>query len=144
MSQTEMVRHGVRRTARRSSRVVRVLPGHALEAPFATFDISSLLSQMKREDTWRAARRNAVTLVKGRGPRVVLVAMHLGSTIAFNGTEGPVVLQVIEGRVRLNARPRASMLEAGCVALLQEEGAHGLEALEDSSLLLVTTGKTRN
>src|SRR5213079_862990 len=67
--------------------------------PFATFDISSLLSQMKREDTWRAARRNAVTLVKGRGPRVVLVAMHLGSTIAFNGTEGPVVLQVIEGRV---------------------------------------------
>ena len=139
-----MVRHGVRRTARRSSRVVRVLPGHALEAPFATFDISSLLSQMKREDTWRAARRNAVTLVKGRGPRVVLVAMHLGSTIAFNGTEGPVVLQVIEGRVRLNARPRASMLVAGCVALLQEEGAHGLEALEDSSLLLVTTGKTRN
>ena len=51
-----MVRHGVRRTARRSSRVVRVLPGHALEAPFATFDISSLLSQMKREDTWRAAK----------------------------------------------------------------------------------------
>jgi len=84
---------------------------------------------MKREDTWRAARRNAVTLVKGRGPRVVLVAMHLGSTIAFNGTEGPVVLQVIEGRVRLNARPRASMLEAGCVALLQEEGAHGLRGL---------------
>ena|SRR5438552_5148129 len=144
MSQAEMPRPGVRRTARLRSRVQRVLPAHALDAPLATFDIPSLLSQMRREDTWRAARRNAVTLVKGRGPRVVLVAMHGGSTIAWNRTKRPVVLQVIAGRVRLIARARASTLEAGCVALLQEGDAPGLEALQDSSLLLVTSGKPRN
>src|SRR5438132_11890264 len=98
MSQAEMVRHGVRRTARRSSRVVRVLPGHALEAPFATFDISSLISQMKREDSWRAATRNAGTLVKGRGPRAVRVAMRMGTTIAINGQRGTVVVSDVEGR----------------------------------------------
>src|SRR2546428_14165452 len=112
MSQAEMARHGVRRTARRSSRVVRVLPGHALEAPFATFDISSLLSQMKREDTWQAARRNADTMVKGRRPRVELVAMNTGPPIAFNGTEGTVEVQELEGPVRLNVEPRASMLQS--------------------------------
>ncbi len=51
-------------------------PERPLDAPLLTFDIPALLNQMKQESTWQKAVRNAITLLKAQGLRVVLVAMH--------------------------------------------------------------------
>ncbi len=45
-------------------------------APISTFDISKLLAQVKKGETWEKENRNAITLCKCHGLHVTLIAMH--------------------------------------------------------------------
>ena len=59
----------------------RSLTEYSLDAPLLTFDIPTLLAQLKHEDLWRTGKRNAMTLLKDRGLRVVLIVMHASTAI---------------------------------------------------------------
>jgi hypothetical protein len=67
-----------------------------LDAPLLTFDLAALLAQIKGEDTWQQGPRNAMTLHKGPGLQVVLIAMHTNTTIPFHRADGPISVQVLE------------------------------------------------
>jgi hypothetical protein len=68
-----------------------------MDAPLLTFDLPALLAQVKCEGTWARAPRTGLTLLKGHGLRVVLVALHAGTTIPSHQTDSPISVQVIEG-----------------------------------------------
>ncbi len=111
-------------------------PERPLDAPLLTFDIPALLTQMKQESTWQKADRNAITLLKARGVRVVLVALHAGTVIPSHLADGPITVQVLEGQLEFSAESRGVTLAAGQLLTLQPGIAHGLEAKGECAFLL--------
>lgn len=111
-------------------------PERALDGPLLTFDIPTLLMQMKQESTWHKGNRTAMTLLKTRGMRVVLVAMHAGTAIPAHRAEGPITVQAVEGRLTFRAGPSDVTLDPGQLLALQPGIVHGLEAISESAFLL--------
>lgn len=107
-----------------------------LDAPLLTFDFPALLTQIKREDTWHKGSRNAVTLYKGEGLRVVLVAMRIGTTIPSHRADSPMSLQVIEGVLKFSADAQTVTLRQGQLLTLHAGMPHAVEAVEESVFLL--------
>lgn len=108
----------------------------ALDAPLLTFDIPALFTQMKQESTWQTGSRNGVTLLKTEGLRVVLVAMHAGTVIPVHKAEGPIAVEVVEGRLVFSAGSRDVTLGKGQLLTLQPAIAHGLRAIDECAYLL--------
>jgi quercetin dioxygenase-like cupin family protein len=113
-----------------------------LDAPLLTFDIHTLVTQIKREDTWKKGSRSGMTLLKGQGLRVVLVAMRAGTTIPSHRADGPLSLQVVEGAITFSAAPQEVTLTEGQVLTLQAGIPHSVEAIEESAFLLTLAAET--
>ena len=110
--------------------------GRPLDASFLTFDVPSLLDQIKSEDDWLKEPRNAMTLHKSRDLRIVLIAMHAGTRIRPHTADYPISLQVIAGSLRFNAGPKSATLRKGQLLTLHEGIPHDIEAPEESAFLL--------
>jgi quercetin dioxygenase-like cupin family protein len=113
-----------------------------LDAPLLTFDLASLLTQLKREDPWQQGTRNSMTLLKGQGLRVVLVALHAGAVIPSHRTESSLSLQVIEGVITFRTEAQALMLGKGQLLTLQPGIPHVVEAVEAAAFLLTFATET--
>jgi quercetin dioxygenase-like cupin family protein len=114
----------------------RSLTEYSLDAPLLTFDIPTLLAQLKHEDLWRTGKRNAMTLLKDRGLRVVLIVMHASTAIPSHQAESPLSVQVVEGRLQVRTDAEPVTLKKGHMLALQAGIRHEIEALEESALLL--------
>ena len=107
-----------------------------LDAPLLTFDLSTLLKEIKREQTWRKGTRNARTLLKGQKLRMVLVAMHAGTLMESHRADAPISFQVIDGRLKFSTDSESFILRKGQVLSLQAGIRHDVEALNESAFLL--------
>ncbi|MEW6635304.1 MAG: cupin domain-containing protein [Actinomycetota bacterium] len=109
-----------------------------LHAPLQTFDLEAELSRLREEREWKEGRRNAITLRKGEGMSVVLLAMKAGDRLEEHAAPGPISLTVREGRIRFSTQDET--VEAGTEALISCEARvrHTLEALEDAVCVLTT------
>ena len=107
-----------------------------LDAPLLTFDIAPLVAQLKGEETWHTGARNAMTLHKGPGLRVVLIAMHANTTIPSHQADGPISVQVLEGGLTFRAEAQVVTLRAGQLLTLSAGIPHVVEAEEESAFLL--------
>ena len=114
----------------------RALTEYSLDAPLLTFDIPTLLAQLKHEDLWRTGKRNAMTLLKDRGLRVVLIVMHASTAIPSHQAESPLSVQVVEGRLQVRTDAEPVTLKKGHMLALRAGIRHEIEALEESALLL--------
>jgi len=101
-----------------------------------TFDLPAILADMKREPTWRTARRNAVTLLKQPGLRVVLVALQGGAELASHQTDSPVTIHALEGRVAVRVGTDEVLLSAGQLLTLRPGLTHAIRAQNESAFLL--------
>jgi quercetin dioxygenase-like cupin family protein len=107
-----------------------------LDAPLLTFDVAPLVAQLKGEETWHTGARNAMTLHKGPGLRIVLIAMHANTTIPSHHADGPISVQVLEGTLTFRAEAQAVTLRAGQLLTLSAGIPHAVEAAEESAFLL--------
>lgn len=114
----------------------RSLTEYSLNAPLLTFDLPMLLAQLKHEDLWRTGKRNAMTLLKGHGLRVVLILMHASITIPSHQAESPLSMQVVEGCLQVRTDSDAVILKKGHMLTFQAGIRHDVEAIEESALLL--------
>jgi quercetin dioxygenase-like cupin family protein len=114
----------------------RLLAPHSLDAPLMTFDLATMIAEMKAEPTWEASSRNAITLLKDHGLRVVLVVMRAGTFIASHRAQGPITIQVLEGRVSLTVGAHEVVLGSGRFLSLGAGAAHDVRAIEESAFLL--------
>lgn len=115
-----------------------------LDAPMLTFDISALLTQVKQESAWQTGSRNGITLLKTRGLRVVLVALHAGTMIPPHHAEGPITVQLLEGQLAFKADRNDVTLVPGQLLTLHSGIAHSLEAKEECAFLLTIATETRH
>lgn len=102
-----------------------------------SFDLPLMLKRLKEERTWRWGTRNAITLVKSRGLRIVLVAMHSKTTIPMHRTDGQISLQVIQGSLRVRTAAQLSTLRKGQLLALQADLPHAIEAMRECAFLLI-------
>jgi quercetin dioxygenase-like cupin family protein len=119
----------------------RPLSGRSLSEPVRGFDLDEELARLREETEWREGRRNAITLHKGGGLSVVLLAMRAGDRLEEHSAPGPISLVVREGRIRFTAEGKA--IEAGPETVLTcgAKVRHSVEALDDAvCLLTLATG----
>jgi quercetin dioxygenase-like cupin family protein len=115
-----------------------------LDAPLLTFDLPALLTQIKGEDAWHKGSRNAMTLYKGQGLRVVLVAIHAGTVIPSHRADSSISLQVIEGVLTFSADAQTLTLGQGQLLTLHAGIPHGVEAVEESVFLLTVAAEAQH
>jgi quercetin dioxygenase-like cupin family protein len=107
-----------------------------LDAPLLTFDLATLVAQLKGEAAWHTGTRNAMTLHKGPGLRVVLIVMHANTTIPSHHADGPISVQVLAGSITFRATARVVTLHTGQLLTLAAGIPHVVEAEEESAFLL--------
>lgn len=115
--------------------------GRSLSEPFRGFNLDEELARLREEKEWQEGRRNAITLRKGGGLSVVLLAMRAGDRLEEHSAPGPITLMVREGRIRFTAE--GETVEAGTETVLTCDAKvpHTVEALSDTVCLLnVATG----
>jgi quercetin dioxygenase-like cupin family protein len=108
----------------------------SMDQPVMTFDLPAILADMKQEPTWRMARRNAVTLLKQPGLRVVLVALQGGAELASHQTDRPITVQALEGWVAVRVGADEFVLSAGQLLTLRPGLEHAVRAQNESAFLL--------
>lgn len=116
----------------------RSSPGaeRSMDQPVMTFNLPAILADLKQEPTWQTARRNAVTLLKQPGLRVVLVALQGGAELASHQTDSPVTIQVVEGRLAVRVGAEEFGLSAGQLLALRPGLEHTVRAQNGSAFLL--------
>lgn len=77
------------------------------------------------------------TVLRGQGLRVVLFAFDAGQVLTEHTAAMPVVLQTLEGHLRITADGRTVDLVPGGVVHLSTRLPHEVEAVEPSKLALL-------
>lgn len=108
----------------------------SLDAPLLTFDPRALVQQIKNEEAWRNGERYTMPLFKTERMRVMLIALKAGAALSSHRADGPITVQVIEGRIRFSAESQAVTLNEGQMLTLQAGLPHAVEAPEESVFLL--------
>jgi quercetin dioxygenase-like cupin family protein len=110
--------------------------GRSLSEPFRGLNLDEELARLLEENEWQEGRRSAITLRKGGGLSVVLLAMRAGDRLEEHSTPGPMALMVREGHIRFMAEGKA--VEAGPETVLKCDAKvrHTLEAISDAVCLL--------
>ncbi len=109
----------------------------SLSGPVQGFDLDEELARLREEKEWQEGRRNAITLRKGGGLSVVLLAMKAGDRLEEHSAPGPISLMIREGRIRFAAEGEEDVEAGPETALTCDAGVrHSVEALSDAVCLL--------
>ncbi len=112
--------------------------------PLQSFDLDGEVSRLREQKAWREGRRNATTLRKGEGLKVVLLVMKKGDRLDEHSAPGPMTLSVYEGSIRFSAADEEVEAGAGTLLACDSGVRHSVEALGDTVCLLsVATGSGR-
>ena len=74
-----------------------------MSGPVQGFNLDEELARLREEKEWQEGHRNAITLRKGGGLSVVLLAMRVGDRLEEHSAPGPISLVVREGRILFTA-----------------------------------------
>jgi hypothetical protein len=123
-----------------------------LDAPLLAFDLASELEALRAEPEYREHGRTSTTLARSGPLRLVLTAVRAGTELGAERPDGPVAVEVLEGRVAADSGARstgsgdasdgaeAETLSAGSVAWFRGDEAWHLRVDDDGALLLSVVG----
>jgi len=118
------------------STLLRPEGDRVVDAPMVNIDLSSFMKQIKQETTWKNGDRNAITIFKSKGMRLVLIALHSGAVMNANKGIGILSVQVLEGQIRFATKSQTTELSQGQMLALHEGIPHSLTAIEETTILL--------
>ncbi|HEY8744640.1 MAG TPA: cupin domain-containing protein [Chloroflexota bacterium] len=101
-----------------------------------SFDLGDEVRQLLEEESWRQTGRTAKTLVKEADLRVVLVVLRHGLAMDPHQTSGPITIQAVSGKLRVNLPDQHVNLAPGQFVALAATLRHSVTAVEDSAFLL--------
>lgn len=111
-----------------------------LDAPMVAIDLMQFTDQIRDEKTWRTGDRNAITVFKTDGMRIVLIALHTGTEITKHKAEGVISVQVLEGKIQFVSDEGTAELSQGMMVTLHKGIGHSVMAVEKSVFLLTIAG----
>ena len=120
----------------------RAHPGseRPLHGPLLMFDLGAEVGRLMEEGAWQRGQRNSITLRKGEGMNVVLVAMKAGDRIEEHAAPGPSSLTVREGRIRFMVAEEVADAGSDTLLTCDADVRHKVEALSDAVCLLTIAG----
>ena len=113
--------------------------GRPVDAPLVSINIPEFIKQIKAEATWQNSDRNAITVFKTNGLRIVLIALHQGAVMKEHTAEGILSVQVLEGEIKFITNQESVLLGKGEMVALHEGLDHGVKAIKESVFLLTLT-----
>lgn len=111
-------------------------PDRPEAGPFVHRRLDEEVARLQGEPAWRDGDRNAITLTKGAGLRLLLTALRQGAALNEHRAPAAATLHVISGRMRLRAAGQVLELGSGDVVTMEAGLAHAAEALADTVFLL--------
>ena len=111
----------------------------SLDAALVSIDLPAFVKQIREESTWKESDRNAITVFKTNGLRIVLIALHKGAEMARHIADGIISVQVVEGQMQFNTEWRSVELSKGQMLALHERIPHSVLALKETIFLLTLT-----
>jgi quercetin dioxygenase-like cupin family protein len=107
-----------------------------LDAALVTIDLPGFIKQIKQEPSWKDQDRNAITLYKTGGMRIVLIALHAGAEMKTHTADGIISVQVLDGKMKFNTESRSVILDRGEMLTLHKGIPHSVAAVEETVFLL--------
>lgn len=112
-----------------------------VDAEMVVIDLPQFIKQIKQESTWKESDRNAITVFKTNGLRIVLIALHKSAEMTRHIAKGTISVQVLEGRLQFNTDLQSIELNKGQMLALHERIPHSVLAIRESVFLLTLTTK---
>jgi quercetin dioxygenase-like cupin family protein len=107
-----------------------------LDAPLVEIDLNSFKKQIKQEQAWKEGDRNAITIFKSDGMRLVLIALHTGAELKTHTAPGIISVQVLEGEIIFGTEQKTAKLTEGQMITLHKGVPHSVFANKESTFLL--------
>jgi len=101
-----------------------------------TFDLPSLVENMKHSHSWLKGELNAKILLNSPGKQILLTALHEGTEITSFQSDDSITLQIIEGKLRFHSRKESVTLDKGQLLTLHEKIKYSLTTREETVFLL--------
>lgn len=119
------------------SSLTRALTGRHL-----SFDLDEQIAEIRRDANYLESGRLGRTLVKEGALRLTMTVLAEGAEVGTHHAVAPMILQVLEGRLRYRMAEGEDEfeLEAGDLLFFGPGHAQDIRALEDTVLLLTITG----
>lgn len=112
-----------------------------LDAPLVSIDLNEYLKTIKSETAWKEKDRNAITVYKTPGMRIVLIALHKDAELKRHNAEGIISVQVLDGEINFGTDDAEVHLKSGQMIALHKGLYHSVKAIKESVFLLtLTTG----
>jgi quercetin dioxygenase-like cupin family protein len=118
-------------------------PAGRVSIPVVTTNIDTELEALRRSASYQRNDHASATIVNRPGLGVVLVALPKGGHMAEHRAARPIMLRVLEGRIRLTLRDQTLEMSAGDLTSLAPELAHEVSGVENSAFLLTIGGGAR-
>jgi len=107
-----------------------------IDAKMILMDLKDFQKKIKNEKAWKEGDRNAITLFKSDGMRVVLIALHKGSEMKPHTAPGIISVQVLEGKIDFHTDQQSATLASGQMLTLHAGIEHRVVAQKESTFLL--------
>jgi quercetin dioxygenase-like cupin family protein len=107
-----------------------------IDAALVHIDLPLFMEKIKEETSWKDSRRNAITVFKTNGLRIVLIALHQDSEMARHIADGIISVQVLKGHIQFMTDQKTVELSEGQMLALHERIPHSVKALQESIFLL--------
>ncbi len=111
----------------------------SIDAALVNIDLPLFIEQIKQESSWKDSDRNAITVFKTNGLRIVLIALHEGAEMARHTANGIISVQVLEGQLQFNTDGQSVELNKGQMLALHERIPHSVQAIKETIFLLTLT-----
>ncbi|HET7118357.1 MAG TPA: cupin domain-containing protein [Hanamia sp.] len=116
--------------------------GRIMDAPLVSMNIPDFVRQIKSETAWGKSDRNAITIYKTEGMRIVLIALHEDAIMAKHTANGVVSVQVLDGEIVFNTDHQSVVLKKGEMIALHKGEPHSVAAAKESVFLLTLASST--
>jgi quercetin dioxygenase-like cupin family protein len=110
-----------------------------MDAPMVSIDIPEFIRQLKTETTWQTSDRNAITVFKTNGLRIVLIALHENAVLKKHTADGIISVQVLEGEINFSTDNQSKLLKQNGMIALHAGLSHSVKAIKESVFLLTLT-----
>lgn len=111
-----------------------------IDGALVKIDVPTFMQILRDEKTWEESDRNAITVFKTLGMRIVLMALHEGAEIGRHAADSMINIQVLTGRILINTEVQSFDLEQGQILALHKNIMHSVTAIEETFFLLTLTG----
>jgi quercetin dioxygenase-like cupin family protein len=118
------------------------VPVDLSERAAAIFPLQGMIEQLSREEVFREANRNALTLVHHDNLTAVLTVAKEGARCADHSAAEPTLVVGLTGELEVQAASDGEVIHVseGSAAVLAPDVLHNLVAVTDCAYLLVIGG----